>query len=121
MGARLAAQVEQMLEPLRSDERHLRALALEERIRRHRRPMRESLQIAGADGVGGREHRLVLARRGRDLRRRDAAALNEDGVRERPADVDAENGHGANVRGCRCVEGIDGGTHDGDRAPGRGR
>lgn len=86
-----------MLEPVGRDERRLRALALEERIRRHRRPVRESLQVAGADGMGRREHRLLLARRGRDLRRRDAAVLDEDGVRERPADVDAENAHSVNA------------------------
>ena len=97
VGARLPAEVEQMREPGRPDERRFRALALEERIRRHRRSVRESLQLAGADGVRGREHRLLLARRGRDLGRRDPSVLDEDGVREGPADVDAENAHAMNA------------------------
>ena len=119
MSARLPTQVEQVLEPGGRDERRLRALALEERVRRDGRPVREALQVARADGSSGREHRLLLARRGRHLGRRDAAILDEDGVRERAADVDAENAHGANVRGRRCVETGDGGTEDGDRAPRR--
>ena len=57
----------------------------------------------GADRAGRGEHGLLLARRGRHLRRRDPALVDEDGVRESAAYVDAENAHLANVRGAKRV------------------
>ena len=95
MSSRLPPQVEEMLEPGGRDERCLRALALQKRVGRDRRPVREALHVACADGSSGREHRLLLASRCRNLRRRDAAILDQNGVRERAADIDAENAHAA--------------------------
>ena len=95
MSSRLPPQVQEMLEPGGRDERRLRTLALQKRVGRDRRPVREALHVACADGSSGREHRLLLSARSRNLRRRDAAILDEDGVRERAADIDAENAHAA--------------------------
>ena len=84
-----------MLEPGGRDERRLRALALEERVRGDRRPVREALEVAGADGAGGRgtdsSWRAAVGTFAVEI----AAVLDEDGVRERAADVDAENAHAA--------------------------
>ena len=120
MRAGLPAQVEQMLEAGSRHERGARALALEQRIRRDGRPVREALDRPGSDSPRGREHGLLLARGRRHLGGRHASVLDEDCVRERSADVDAQNAHAANVRGRPCVEGRDGGTNDGDQAPGAG-
>jgi hypothetical protein len=94
---RLAPQMEDVLEPLGRDERRARAFALEQRVRGDGRAVREALELSGADRLGGREHGLLLARRGRDLRRRHATLVDEHGVREGAADVDTENAHGANA------------------------
>ena len=110
-----------MLEARGRHERGARALALEQRIRRDGRPVREALDRPGSDRPRGRDHGLLLPRGRRHLGGRHASVLDEDCVRERSADVDAQNAHGANVRGRPCVEGRDGGTHDGDQAPRRGR
>ena len=99
----LAAEVEEVLEALGRDEGRARALALEQRVRGDGRPVREALELAGADRAGRGEHGLLLARGGRDLRGRDPALVHEDGVREGAADVDAENAHVANVRGAKRV------------------
>ena len=60
-------------------------------------------RFAGADRAGRGEHGLLLARGGRHLRGRDPALVDEDGVREGAANVDAENAHLANVRGAKSV------------------
>ena len=99
----LAAEMEEVLEPLGSDEGRPRALALEQRVRGDCRAVREALELAGTDGSGRSQHGLLLARRGRHLRRRDPALVDEDGVRESAANVDAENAHLANVRGTKRV------------------
>ncbi len=93
MRARLPAQVQQVLEALVADVRGARAVPLEQRVRRDRRPVRESLDILCADSARRCEHRLLLVRGGRNLRGADDAAVEEHGVRERPAHVDAENRH----------------------------
>ncbi len=91
----LAAQVEEMLEARRGDEGRPGALPLEQRIRRNRRPVREALDILTADGGRGSEHRLLLLRSGRHLCGHHTIAVEQHGVGERPADVDAENRHRA--------------------------
>ena len=94
----LPAQVEHVLEPVRRDERRPRSAPLQQRVRRDRRPVREALELARPDRLGGGEHRLLLIPRRRHLRRPQLAVLEEDGVGERAADVDAQDGHGRNVR-----------------------
>ena len=103
MRSRLPAEVEEVLEPLGRDEGRPRALALEQRVRGDGRPVREALDVLGADRAGGGEHGLLLACGGRHLRGRDPAIVDEDGVRESAANVDAENAHLANVRGAKSV------------------
>ena len=49
--------------------------------------------VVRADRRGRRDHRLLLPRRVGTFAVRDRAVLDEDGVRERAADVDAENRH----------------------------
>ena len=94
--AGLAPEVQDVLEPRRRDERGASPLPLEQRVRGDRRAVREAVDALGADGARGRRDRLLLPARGRDLRRADLAVGEEDGVRERPADVDAEDpGHAA--------------------------
>jgi hypothetical protein len=96
--ARLPPQVQEMLEPGRGDERRLRPGPLEERIRRDRRPVREPLDRPRAHLPRGREHRLRLVGRGRYLGRREPVAVEEHGVGERPADVDAQDRHEGELR-----------------------
>ena len=89
----LAPQMEEMLETRGRDERRARALALEQRVRRHRRPVGEALELLRADGASRGDHRLLLSRRGRNLGRPQLSAVQQDGVGKGPADVDAEKGH----------------------------
>jgi hypothetical protein len=95
MRTHLPAQVQQVLEALVAEVRGARAAPLEQRVRRHRRPVREPLDILRADGAHRREDGLLLPRRRRHLRGPHAAAVEQHGVRERPADVDAEDRHAA--------------------------
>ena len=90
--ARLAAEVEQMLEAGSRHERRASASPLEQRVGGDRRPVREALDALAANGRGRREHRRLLVPRRRHLRGAHAAVLDEDGVRERAADVDAQEG-----------------------------
>ena len=48
-------EVKQVREALGSDEGRLRALSLEQGVRRHRRPVREALDVARADRLDGGE------------------------------------------------------------------
>ena len=93
MRAGLAAEMQQMLEAGGADERRPRAAPFEQRVRRSRRPVREALHVLRADRARRREHRLLLPRRGRHLRRPHRSAVEEDGVRERAAHVDAQDRH----------------------------
>ena len=68
----LPAQMKQMLETGRGDERGSGALPLEQGVRRDRRPVRESLDAQSADGGGRGEHGLLLLGSGRHLRRHEA-------------------------------------------------
>ncbi len=91
--AGLPAQVEDVLEALVRHERRPRAAPLEQRVRRDRRPVREALDVLGADGGGGRDDRLLLPCARRDLRDPDLAVRDEHRVGERSADVDPERAH----------------------------
>ena len=86
----LPSEMEEMLEARRRDERRPSTPPLEKRVRGDRRPVGEAVDVFCADLPGGREHGLLLAARRRHLRRRDLPVRDQDGVRERPADVDSE-------------------------------
>ena len=90
----LAPQVQHLLEAIGADEGRARALALEQGIRGHGCAVREPLELDCFDRRGRREHRLLLPPRGRNLGRSQLVLVREqDGIRERAADVDAEDGH----------------------------
>ena len=55
--------------------------------------MREAVDLLGSDRVSRRDDRLLLPRLGRKLGGAELTVREEDGVRERAAHVDAENGH----------------------------
>jgi hypothetical protein len=94
LGPILPPQMEQVLEALGADECRPSALALQQRVRGHRRPVCEALDLSRADRRRCREHRLLLSARGRNLGRPQVVLVREqDRIRERAADVDAENGH----------------------------
>ena len=99
VGPRLAAEVEDVLEAGRADEGGLRALPFQESVGRDRRPVREPLQreVARADGRGRLDDRVLLRADGRDLGGAQPAVGEEDGVRERPSYVDAEDRHDARL------------------------
>ena len=66
---------------------------LEERVRCDRGPVREARELGAlrADRPRRGEHRLLLPRRGRDLRHPDLPVVDEHRVGERPAHIDAQN------------------------------
>ena len=82
-----------MLEAGIGDERRPRAFPLQQRVRRDGGAVREAFDALRAGSPRGGDHRLFLPRRGQDLRRGHASAVQDDRVRERPAYVDAENRH----------------------------
>ena len=94
----LPPQVEDVLESLRRHERRPRSAPLEERVRRDRRPVREALELPRPDGGRRGEHGLLLVSRRGHLRRPHLAPLEQDGVGERAPYVDAQDGHGRNLR-----------------------
>jgi hypothetical protein len=96
---RLAAEVEDVLEPRRADEGGARALPFQERVGRDRRPVREPLEraVPRAHGGSGLDDRVLLRAYRRDLGRSQLPVGEEDGVREGPADVDAQDRHGARL------------------------
>jgi hypothetical protein len=98
VSAILAPEVEQVLEARGGDERGARAAALEDRIRRDRRPVREALDLGEVERLDGREHGLLLPCGRRHLDRPNAALVHDHGVCERPAHADAEKRHPATVR-----------------------
>jgi hypothetical protein len=59
--------------------------------------VREALDARGADGARGLEDGFLLVRVRRHLRGPELAALEQDGVRERAADVYAQDRHGPGV------------------------
>ncbi len=97
MGTRLTTKVKQMLESLRRHESRARALSLEQSVGRDRRPVREALDGHRAHLGGRREHRFLLGCPRRHLGRPHDAVIEQHGIRERPADVDAEDRHRATL------------------------
>ncbi len=73
VSARLAPQVQDVLEPFGRDEGGARALPLEQGVRGHCRPVREPIELGHAESAGRGEHGLFLAGGGRDLGRRRSA------------------------------------------------
>ena len=94
----LAAQVQHVLEAVGRHERSPRPAPLQQRVRRDRRPVREALELIRPDRLSGCEHRFLLIPCCRHLRRAQLAVLEQDGVGEGAAHVDAQDGHGQNLR-----------------------
>ena len=88
----LPSEVEEVLEAFVRHERRLRALPLEERVRRDGRSVPEPLG-SGVKLRGCGHDRFLLPGSGRHLRHADAPVLDEDRVREGSADVDTEERH----------------------------
>jgi hypothetical protein len=94
LGPVLPPQMKQVLEALSADECRARASALEERVRGDGRPMREPVDLISADRCRCRKHGFFLPARGWNLGRQELVLVREqDRIRERAADVDAEDGH----------------------------
>ena len=91
VGAVLPPQVQQMLEAGVRDERGARALALEQRVRRDRRPVREALDASAPTARAAATTDSSCLRRGRHLRGANLAVAEEDGIGERSTYVDAEH------------------------------
>ena len=85
--------MEQVLEARVGDEGGARTFPFQQSVRRDRRPVGEPLHVACADGARGRDDRLLLALRREHLCSGYAAAVEQHRICERPADVDAEDGH----------------------------
>ena len=100
MRTRLASQVQQVLEAGVADEGRACAAPLEQRVRRDRGAVSEAfdiecgaLDMGRAHGAGGREHRFLLPRSGRNLGGANGPAVEEHRVGERSAHVDAQDRH----------------------------
>ena len=91
---RLPADVQDVLEALVGDEGCPRPATLEQRVGRDRRPVREAVDVPGSRRARGSDDRLLLPCAGRNLGDADMPVRQEDGVRERPPDVDSERAHG---------------------------
>src|SRR5205807_3144284 len=93
MRTRLSAEVEKMLEAVRRHERGPGSFALEQCVRRYRRPVCETLDTVGPDRARRGDDRLLLLQTRQNLRRLDATVVDKHGVGERAADIDAEDRH----------------------------
>ena len=101
----LAADLEQVGEAAGRDQRGPRAALLEQRVGSHRHPVGEPLDVAGLR-PGALEHLLdrgdhpagLVVGRARDLGRVQALAVEQRGVGEGPADVDAQEHAGEPTR-----------------------
>ena len=89
----LTAQMKDVFEARRADERRSRAAPLEERVRGDRRPVREAFDRLRADRPRGCEHRFLLTFCREHLRCSNLAVRDEHGVGEGAADVDPERTH----------------------------
>ena len=97
VGARLAAELDDVLEAGGGDEDGARRLALEQRVRGDRGAVGEGLDLAGG-GVralergahGGEDALALVVRGGRGLRRDQPPAGGDHGIGEGPSDVDPE-------------------------------
>ena len=93
VGSVLPPQVQEVLEAGGCHKRRPRALPLEQRVRGDRRPVREPLELLGADRDRRRQHRLLLALGGSHLGRPQLAVRDQHRVGERAADIHAEDCH----------------------------
>ena len=91
--ARLAAEMQDVLEALVRDERGARPAALEQRVRRDRGAVGEAVDGRRADGASSGDDRVLLTRGRRHLRDPDLAVGDEHCIREGSADVDPERTH----------------------------
>ena len=91
--ARLPAKVQDVLEAGSGHERSARAFALQQSVRRHRRPVCEPLHLSGSGLARSGHDRLLLPPRREQLRRRHPPLVQQHCVGERAANVDAENCH----------------------------
>ena len=93
----LAPEMQEVLEAPGCDERRPRALALQQRVRRDRRAVREPLERRRACCVENEprrlDHRPLLLGAGRHLRRVQPAVREQHRVGKRPADVDPDDRH----------------------------
>ena len=99
VGPVLAPEVQDVLEPLGRDKGRPRASPFQQRVRGDCRPVREAFELPRPDRLGRGQHRLLLTARSRHLRRPHLVAVQQDCVGEGAADVDAEDRHGATLRG----------------------
>ena len=90
--ARLPPEVEKVLEPGSGHERGPRTSPFEQCVGGDRRPVGEAVDDVGADQLRRREHGLLLVSRRGHLDRPDRPVAHENGIRERPTDVDAQEG-----------------------------
>ncbi len=102
VGPRAASELEHVAKAARRDEACLRTLALENHIRRHRRPVPEEADLAGIDAVGREDlaqtqaNRFGGIRRGRGhlvIENPAARAVEYGEVGEGAADVYADSDH----------------------------
>ena len=111
MSAVLAAQIEEVLEPLGRHERGARALPLEQGVRGHGRAVGEPLDPRVTRGLqhepGGLDDGLLLRGVGRHFRGVEQSVGEQHGVRERPADVDAERRHQPVFRSAAAIPAIE--------------
>jgi hypothetical protein len=91
--ARLAPQVQDVLEALVGDERRARAAPLEQRVRRDRRAVREALDVRRRPAAAPRRRRTPAARSSSAPSPREPSVGDEHGVGEGAADVDPERAH----------------------------
>jgi len=97
LGPVLAADLKQVGEARRRDQRRARAAFLKQRVGADRHTVGEGLDLLGAD-AGASQHLLhrgdhaerLVGGRARQLRRMDGLAVDEHGVGEGPAHVDSE-------------------------------
>ena len=104
VGARLAPELDEVLEALGRDEHRARSAALEQRVGRDGRAVREGADVLRSRsrpfqrGADGGEHALGLVlRSGRRLGADQSPVDCQDGVGERSSDVDPEEHQAASV------------------------
>ena len=98
-GARLAPQLEDVAEALGGHERRAGSGPLEEGVGSHGHPVAEARDVGGAHARplerhedGGHHALALIVRRRGDLRRHQPPAGHDDGVGERAAHVNADQG-----------------------------
>ena len=96
----LAAQPQEILEAGRGDQYDARTAALEERVGRDRSPMHQDIDAVRSERFERAEQpeRRVLRRGAYFADFENAIGPDSDEIGERPADVDADAGHGRRRR-----------------------